>query len=268
MTEKMRQPYDSDLSDKEWEIIAPMLPKPLKRGRPASVNFREVVNGIFYLLKNGCTWQNLPHDFPAYSTVYFYFQRWTVTGLIVEINRKLSERMRVAQGREATPSLASLDSQSVKTAESAGSRGIDGGKQVKGRKRFVIVDTLGLVMGAVVHAANIGERAGAKLLLESLKYPLERLEKILVDAGFSGVEMTQWVKDNFGWIWEVSKRPDNQKGFVVESKRWVVERTFAWLGKCRRLSKDYEYYEQSSESFIYLALIRMILKNLSLAPNS
>jgi putative transposase len=264
----MRQPYDTDLSDAEWEIIAPMLVKPLTRGRRASVNMREVANGIFYLLKNGCTWRNLPHDFPAYSTVYFYFQRWTLTGLITEINRQLSERIRVAQGREATPSLASLDSQSVKTTESAGSRGIDGGKLIKGRKRFVMVDTLGLVIAALVHTANMGERAGAKLLLENLKYPLERLEKILVDAGYAGAEMTQWVKDNFGWIWEVSKRPDNQKGFVVESKRWVVERTFAWLGKCRRLSKDYEYYEHSSQSFIYLALIRMMLKNLTLAPNS
>jgi putative transposase len=264
----MRQPYNTDLSDAEWEIIAPMLSKPLKQGRPATVNFREVVNGIFYLLKNGCTWQNLPHDFPAYSTVYFYFQRWTLTGLITEINRKLSERIRVAQGREATPSLASLDSQSVKTTESAGSRGIDRGKAIEGRKPFVTVDTLGLVIGALVHTANTGERAGAKLLLESLKYPLERLEKILVDAGYAGVEVTEWVRDNFGWIWEVSKRPDNQKGFVVESKRWVVERTFAWLGKCRRLSKDYEYYEQSSESFIYLALIRVMLKNLTLSPIS
>jgi putative transposase len=264
----MRQQYNSDLSDTEWEIIEPMLPQAFKQGRRATVNFREVVNGIFYLLKNGCTWQNLPHDFPPYSTVYFYFQRWTLTGLIAEINRKLSERIRVAQGKEPTPSLASLDSQSTKTTETAGSRGIDGGKLIKGRKRFVIADTLGLVIGVVVRAANIGERAGAKLLLESLKYPLERLEKILVDAGFTGVEMTEWVKENFGWIWEVSTRPDNQKGFVVESKRWVVERTFAWLGKCRRLSKDYEYYEQSSESFIYLALIRLMLRNLTLAPNS
>jgi putative transposase len=264
----MRQQYNSDLSDTEWEIIEPMLPKPLGQGRRATVDFREVFNGIFYLLKNGCTWQNLPHDFPPYSTVYFYFQRWTLTGLIAEINRKLSERIRINQDREATPSLASLDSQSTKTTESAGSRGIDGGKLIKGRKRFIIADTLGLVIGAVVCAANIGERAGAKLLLESLKYPLERLEKILVDAGYAGAEMTEWVKENFGWIWEVSKRPDNQKGFVVESKRWVVERTFAWLGKCRRLSKDYEYYEQSSESFIYLALIRLMLRNLTLAPNS
>ena len=163
--------------------------------------------------------------------------------------------------------MVSLDSQSVKTAESAGSRGIDGGKKVNGRKRFVMVDTLGLAVGVVVCTANIGERAGAKLLLESLKYPLERLEKILVDAGFSGAEMTQWVKDNFGWTWEVSKRTENQKGFVVESKRWVVERTFAWIGKYRRLSKDYEFYHQTSESFIYLALIRKMLRNLT-AVNS
>lgn len=263
----MRQPYNTDLSEQEWEIIAAMLPKPSKLGRPPKTDFREVMNAIFYITKNGCTWENLPHDFPAYSTVYFYLQRWTRTGLIVEINRKLSEQVRLEANREATPSLTSLDSQSVKTAESAGSRGIDGGKKINGSKRFIMADTLGLLVGVVVCAANMGERAGAKLLLESLKYPLERLEKILVDAGFAGADMTEWVKDNFGWDWEVSKRAEGQKGFVVESKRWVVERTFAWIGKYRRLSKDYEFYWQTSESFIYLALIRKMLKNLT-AVNS
>ncbi|MFN5396309.1 IS5 family transposase [Phormidium tenue] len=219
------------------------------------------------LTKNGCTWANLPHDLPPYSTVYFYFQRWTKIGVIAEINHQISEQVRLADGREATPSLASLDSQSVKTMDSAGSRGIDGGKNVKGRKRFIMVDTLGLVFGALVCPANIGERAGAKRLLASLKYPLRRLQKILVDKGFSGEDITQWVKDHFNCTWEVSKRAETQKGFVVESKRWVVERTFAWIGKYRRLSKDYEFYENTSESFIYIALIRKMLKNLT-AVNS
>ncbi len=147
--------------------------------------------------------------------------------------------------------------------DSAGSRGIDGGKKVKGRKRFIMVDILGLVFGAMVCSANIGERAGAMRLLESLKYPLSRLQKILVDKGFSGEDITQWVKDNFDCIWEVSTRAEEQKGFVVESKRWVVERTFAWIGKYRRLSKDYEFYENASESSIYMALIRKMFRNLT-----
>ena len=190
----MRQPYNTDLSDEEWEIIAPMLPKPSRLGRPAKTNFQEVLNGIFYITKNGCTWQNLPHDLPPYSTVYFYFQRWTKTGVIAQINRQISEQVRLANGREATPSLASLDSQTIKTMDSAGSRGIDGGKKVNGRKRFIMVDTLGLVFGAMVCPANIGERAGAMRLLEGLKYLLRRLQKILVDKGFSGEDITKWVR--------------------------------------------------------------------------
>jgi len=263
----MRQTYNTDLSNAEWEIITPMLPKASKLGRPPKTDLREVLNGIFYIAKNGCTWQNLPHDLPPYSTVYFYFQRWTKTGVIAEINHQISEQVRLVDGREATPSLVSLDSQSIKTMDSAGSRGIDGGKKVKGRKRFLMVDTLGLVFATIVCPANIGERAGAMRLFASLKYPLRRLQKILVDKGFAGEDITEWVKDNFNCTWEVSKRTEAQKGFVVESKRWVVERTFAWIGKYRRLSKDYEFYENASESFIYLALIRKMLRNLT-AVNS
>ena len=263
----MRPTYNTDLSNEEWEIIAPMLPKPSKLGRPPKTDFREVLNGIFYITKNGCTWSNLPYDLPPYPTVYFYFQRCTKTGVVAKINRQISEQVRLADGREATPSLTSLDSQSIKTMDSAGSRGIDGGKKVNGRKRFIMVDMLGLVVGAMVCPANIGERAGAIRLLENLKYPLRRLQKILVDKGFSGEDITQWVRDNFNCTWEVSKRAETQKGFVVESKRWVVERTFAWIGKYRRLSKEYEFYEHTSESFIYLALIRKMLRNLT-AVNS
>jgi putative transposase len=173
----MRQPYNTDLSSKEWEIIAPMLPKASKFGRPAKTDFREVLNGIFYITKNGCTWQNLPHDFPPYSTVYFYFQRWTRTGVIAQNNRQNSEQVRLADGREATPSLLSLDSQSVKTMDSAGSRGIDGGKKVNGRKRFIMVDILGLVFGAMVCPANIGVSVRGYATIRKSEIPTEPITK-------------------------------------------------------------------------------------------
>lgn len=256
-----RKPYPTDISDEQWLLLETMLPPPANRGRKRTVDLREIINAIFYILRTGCAWRMLPHDFPAWQTVYYYFRKWRERELFAQINTELREDVRVKEGREPTPSAAIIDSQSVKTSEQGGERGFDAGKKVNGRKRHILVDTIGLLLMVVVHQASIQDRDGAKLVLEKVKGLFPRLKLIWADGGYAGC-LIDFVKEQFQFLLEIVKRSDDLKGFQVLPRRWVVERTLAWLSHNRRLSKDYEALPQTSESFVYLAMIRLMLKRL------
>ena len=262
-----RKAYPSHLTGAEWRILEPWLPARLTRGRPREIDMREIINAIFYGLRSGCAGRMMPHDFPAWQTAYGYFWRWRRAGLGERLNDALRKAVRLQAGREAEPSAAIMDRQRVKTTETKGKRGYDSNKKVTGRQRHILVDGLGLSWVVLVHKASIQERAGAQVLLQRAKdtgFP--RLRLIWADGGYGGQPMIDWVLALAGWVFAVITRPGDVQGFSVLPRRWVVERTFAGLGRYRRLSKDYEELTETSEAMIYAAMVRLMVRRLARHP--
>jgi putative transposase len=262
---KLRQAYPTDLNATEWSKIAPYLPETPSTGRPRQHPWREILNAIFYIVRSGEAWRLLPHDLPPWKTVYHYFRLWRIDGTWERVNRALREEVRVQAGKNRQASAAVLDSQSVKTVEGGAGRGYDAAKKVAGRKRHIMVDTLGLMLAVVVTAANVQDRDGAQLVLRELYRRMcdsWRLQKVWVDGGYRG-QLIAWTKSLLGWSLEIVEKLGDRVGFRVLPKRWIVERTFAWLNRQRRLSKDYERLPQTSEAFVYVAMIRLMTRRLT-----
>lgn len=252
--------YPSDLTDREWALTGPFIPPAKSGGRRRTTDMREVVNALLYVGSSGGAWRMLPKCFPLVSTVRRYFYAWRDAGLFDAINTVLVMNLREIEGREASATAGVIDSQSVKTTESGGVSGNDAGKKVRGRKRHILTDTCGFLIFILVHAADIQDRDGAVDVLKAVRYRCPWLRHVFADGGYAGDKLRDALKGHGAWTLEIIKRSDTAQGFEILPRRWVVERTFVWLGRCGRLAKDWERSIASSTAWAHIASIRMLTR--------
>ena len=253
--------YDTDVCDTIWAMILPHLPPAKPGGRPRSTDARAVINAIFYLLRTGCQWRLLPRCFPPWSTVHHYFRTWDRAGVWTRLHRAVYRLTRAAAGRDTCPTIVVMDGQSVKTTERGGARGFDAHKVVKGRKRHILVDTLGLLVAARVEPAGMSDRLAGERLAYGLAPLWPEIRMIMADAGHESHRLARLLRSYSGWDLQIVRR--RERAFKITGLTWIVERTFAWLGRNRRLSKDYEYKVQTSETLISIAATRLMLARLA-----
>ncbi|MGI8762293.1 MAG: IS5 family transposase [Jatrophihabitantaceae bacterium] len=262
-----RRGYPSDLSDEQWAVIEPLVPAVRCGGRPEKHPRQAIVNAIFYVVRTGCSWRQLPHDFPPWQTVFWYFKQWRADGTVDRLHDALRARVRDSAGRDPMASAGIVDAQSVKGADTvgAGSRGFDAGKKVNGRKRHIVVDTMGLLLAVIITTASVQDRDGARTVLDRLRFTMPSVAHIWADGGYAG-KLIDWARDRLRVAIEIVRKPLGIKTFQVLPRRWVVERTFAWIVRCRRLAHDYERLPEHSDAMIKWAMIGLMTRRISRTP--